>query len=76
MSVPYRRTFVRLLGFLRPYRASLIVSSVLAILAQGAAITVLLLTGSVIDELDGAQRTQRSSSSSRRSSRSACSRRC
>ncbi len=57
MSVPYRRTFVRLLGFLRPYRASLVVSTVLAILSQGAAIAILLLTGSVIDELDGAQRT-------------------
>ena len=54
MSVPYRRTFVRLLGFLRPYRASLVVSTVLAILSQGAAIAVLVLTGSVIDELDGA----------------------
>ena len=37
-DVPYRRTFVRLLGFLRPYRASLVVSTVLAIVSQGAAI--------------------------------------
>jgi ABC-type multidrug transport system fused ATPase/permease subunit len=59
VSVPYRRTFVRLLGFLRPYRASLVVSTVLAIASQGAAIAILLLTGSVIDELDGAQRTDR-----------------
>jgi ATP-binding cassette subfamily B protein len=58
VSVPYRRTFVRLLGFLRPYRASLAVSTVLAILSQGAAIAILVLTGSVIDELDGAQRTR------------------
>ena len=58
MSVPYRRTFVRLLGFLRPYRASLAVSTVLAILSQGGAIAILILTGSVIDELDGAQRTR------------------
>jgi ATP-binding cassette subfamily B protein len=58
VGVPYRRTFVRLLGFLRPYRASLAVSTVLAILSQGAAIGILVLTGSVIDELDGAQRTR------------------
>jgi len=37
-AVPYRRTFVRLLGFLRPYKWSLILSIVLV-----------LLTGSVID---------------------------
>ena len=40
VSRPVPPTFFRLLGFLRPYRASLIVSSVLAILAQGAAIAV------------------------------------
>jgi len=59
VSVPYRRTFVRLLGFLRPYRASLVFSTILAIASQGAAIAILLLTGSVIDELDGPQRTDR-----------------
>ena len=59
VSVPYRRTFVRLLGFLRPYRASLIVSTILAIASQGAAIAVLVLTGAVINELDGPQRTNR-----------------
>jgi ABC-type multidrug transport system fused ATPase/permease subunit len=59
MSTPYRRTFVRLLGFLRPYRASLIVSTLLAIASQGAAIVVLLLTGAVIDELEGAGRRDR-----------------
>ena len=53
MGVPYRKTFVRLLGFLRPYRASLAVSTVLAILSQGAAIAILVLTGAVIDELEG-----------------------
>ncbi|HZG35933.1 MAG TPA: ABC transporter ATP-binding protein [Gaiellaceae bacterium] len=52
-SVPYRRTFLRLLGFLRPYRVSLAVSTVLAILSQGSAITILVLTGAVIDELGG-----------------------
>jgi ABC-type multidrug transport system fused ATPase/permease subunit len=44
---------VRLLGFLRPYRASLIVSTVLAIGAQVAAILVLVLTGAVINEIEG-----------------------
>jgi ATP-binding cassette subfamily B protein len=48
-----RRTFVRLLGFLRPYRASLAVSSVLAIASQGAGILAFVLTGVVIDELTG-----------------------
>jgi ABC-type multidrug transport system fused ATPase/permease subunit len=47
------RTFGRLLGFLRPYRASLIVSTLLAIAAQFAAILVIVLTGIVIDEIEG-----------------------
>ncbi len=47
------RTFVRLLGFLRPYRASLIVSSSLAILSQLAGVLVPVLTGVVINEIDG-----------------------
>ena len=51
-AVPYRRTFVRLLGFLRPYRWSLAVSTLLAILSQAAAIGILLLTGLVIDEIE------------------------
>src|SRR5918999_239138 len=54
-AVPYRRTFVRLLGFLRPYRLSLAVSTVLAIASQAAAIAILVLTGLVIDELEGDQ---------------------
>src|SRR5258708_5764769 len=33
-AVPYGRTFVRLLGFLRPYKVSLVVSIVLAVLSQ------------------------------------------
>jgi ABC-type multidrug transport system fused ATPase/permease subunit len=49
------RTFVRLLRFLRPYRASLAVSTLLAVLSQAAAIAVLVLTGFVIDELRGGQ---------------------
>jgi ATP-binding cassette subfamily B protein len=52
-----RRTFVRLLTFLRPYRASLVVSSVLAILSQIAGILVPVLTGVVINELEGGQDT-------------------
>src|SRR5487761_1067119 len=33
-AVPYRRTFGRLLGFLKPYKVSLVVSIVLAVLSQ------------------------------------------
>ena len=43
---------MRLLGFLRPYRASLIVSTVLAIAAQVAAILVLVVTLTLLDFLD------------------------
>jgi ATP-binding cassette subfamily B protein len=50
---------VRLLAFLRPYRASLIVSSILAIGSQGAAILVPILTGAVINELTGSQDTRK-----------------
>ena len=52
-----RRTFVRLLTFLRPYRVSLAVSSVLAIGSQVAGILVPVLIGVVIDELYGGQDT-------------------
>ncbi len=45
------RTFVRLLSFLRPYRASLAVSSTLAIASQAAGIGIPVLTGVVINEL-------------------------
>jgi ATP-binding cassette subfamily B protein len=48
-----RHTFVRLLGFLRPYRASLVVSSLLAIASQIAGILVPVLAGVVINELKG-----------------------
>jgi ATP-binding cassette subfamily B protein len=48
-------TFVRLLGFLRPYRASLAVSSVLAIASQGTSIAAPILTGVVVNELRGGQ---------------------
>jgi ABC-type multidrug transport system fused ATPase/permease subunit len=41
----YRRTFARLLGFLRPYKWSLIVSILLAIGSQAAAVVMAFLTG-------------------------------
>ncbi len=47
------RTFLRLLGFLRPYRGSLAISSILAVLSQIAGILVPVLTGVVINELEG-----------------------
>ena len=53
-----RRTFVRLLTFLRPYRASLALSSGLAIASQVAGILVPILTGFVINELEGDQDRQ------------------
>jgi ATP-binding cassette subfamily B protein len=43
----YRTTFIRLLGFLRPYKWSMIVSIVLAIGQQGAGLIGVFLTGSV-----------------------------
>ena len=52
------RTFGRLLGFLRPYRVSLAVSSLLAITSQVAGIFVPILTGVVINEIDGSPDTQ------------------
>ena len=48
-SHPYLRTFVRLLGFLRPYRWSLAVSVVLAVGSQAAAVTIAFLTGSALE---------------------------
>jgi ABC-type multidrug transport system fused ATPase/permease subunit len=47
---PYRRTFVRLLGFLRPYRRSLWTSGALAAASQGLSIAIAALTGRVIDD--------------------------
>ena len=48
--VPYRSTFVRLLGFLHPYRLGLAVSIVLAVGSQAAQIALVWVTGrSVID---------------------------
>jgi len=45
----YRHTFARLLGFLRPYKLSLIVSIVLAVGSQGAQIALIWITKDVID---------------------------
>jgi ABC-type multidrug transport system fused ATPase/permease subunit len=50
-AVPYRATFARLLGFLRPYRLGLAVSVVLAVGSQAAQIALVWLTGrNVIDD--------------------------
>ena len=50
-AVPYRATFVRLLGFLKPYRVGLIVSIVLAVGSQAAQIALVWVTGrDVIDQ--------------------------
>jgi ATP-binding cassette subfamily B protein len=51
-AVPYRRTFTRLLGFLRPYRVGLIASIVLAVGSQAAQIALVWVTGR--DAIDGA----------------------
>jgi ABC-type multidrug transport system fused ATPase/permease subunit len=48
-DTPYRVTFARLLGFLRPYKLSLIVSIVLAVGSQGAQIALVWVTKNVID---------------------------
>jgi ABC-type multidrug transport system fused ATPase/permease subunit len=48
-AVPYRRTFVRLLTFLRPYRWSLVASIVLAVGSQAAAVAIAFLSGSALD---------------------------
>jgi ABC-type multidrug transport system fused ATPase/permease subunit len=46
---PNLHTFARLLGFLRPYRWSLVISIVLAALSQAAAIALVRISQSVID---------------------------
>jgi ATP-binding cassette subfamily B protein len=45
----YRDTFARLMGFLRPYKASLIVSIILAVGSQMAQIALIWITKDVID---------------------------
>jgi ABC-type multidrug transport system fused ATPase/permease subunit len=49
MPTPYRRTFARLVGFLRPYRGSLIVSCVLAAGSQIAQILIAVVTGRIVN---------------------------
>ena len=49
-AVPYRRTFIRLLGFLRPYKWSLRISVFLAVGSQLAQIALVAVTGRVIDQ--------------------------
>jgi ABC-type multidrug transport system fused ATPase/permease subunit len=56
--VPYRRTFFRLLTFLAPYKASLAVSTVLAVLSQAAAIAIVLLVGEAIDGIEERRGTE------------------
>ncbi|MDQ3889878.1 MAG: ABC transporter ATP-binding protein/permease [Actinomycetota bacterium] len=46
---PFRRTFVRLLRFLSPYRSSLLASVLLAVAGQAAGLSIPWLTGDVID---------------------------
>src|SRR6266550_3417836 len=47
---PYRQTFVRLLGFLKPYKWSLAVSIVLAVGSQAAAMAIAYLTATGLQE--------------------------
>jgi ABC-type multidrug transport system fused ATPase/permease subunit len=47
-SPAYRRTFARLLGFLRPYKLSLAVSIVLAAASQAAQVAIAFLTGTAV----------------------------
>ena len=52
----YRTTFVRLLGFLRPYKLSTAISDVLAIGSQATTLVGVYLTGSVADALTKSDR--------------------
>jgi ATP-binding cassette subfamily B protein len=45
----YRRTFARLIGFLRPYKWSVVVSIVLAVGSQAAAVVIAFLTGDALE---------------------------
>jgi ATP-binding cassette subfamily B protein len=51
-AVPYRRTFARLLSFLRPYKRGLAISAVLAVGSQAAQIALIWVTGKNV--IDGA----------------------
>ena len=52
-------TFRRLLGFLRPYRGQVITSTLLAVFAQAAGLTIPYLTGQVIDTVSAASHSDR-----------------
>jgi len=54
--VAYRQTFARLLGFLRPYKVSLVVSILLAAASQGSAIAIIAITGAVINRVKAQDR--------------------
>src|SRR5205823_2650178 len=47
----YRRTFARLLGFLRPYKLSLVVSTLLAAASQAAQVAIAFLTGTAVGKV-------------------------
>src|SRR3954449_839155 len=50
-AVPYRRTFARLLSFLRPYKRGVVISIVFAVGSQAAQIALIWVTGrGVIDQ--------------------------
>ncbi len=51
-----RQTFVRLLGFLAPYKLSLALSMVLAIAAQASQIAIMLLSGAAIGAIERGDR--------------------
>jgi ABC-type multidrug transport system fused ATPase/permease subunit len=51
-AVPYRRTFSRLLSFLKPYKRGLVISAVLAVGSQAAQIALIWVTGKNV--IDGA----------------------
>ena len=57
-AAPYRQTFGRLLRFLGPYRWSLVVSIVLAVLSQAAAIGIVVLTSVAIDGIEAQRGTR------------------
>jgi ABC-type multidrug transport system fused ATPase/permease subunit len=48
--VPYRRTFVRLLTYLRPYKWTLWASIVLAVASQGAQFGTLYVTSTAVEK--------------------------
>jgi ABC-type multidrug transport system fused ATPase/permease subunit len=56
-AIPYRRTFLRLLRFLEPYKGSLALSTALAVLSQAAAIAIILLLGDAIDGIEAREGT-------------------